>query len=404
MQRFNPYDPAVLADPYPHYQRLRAEDPVHWGIAGDPQLAGTWYLLRHDDAQATLKDPRFGREVHKVLPPETLPPIPEAYRPLFTMAQQWMILRDPPDHTRLRALVNKAFTPRMIEAVRPRIARIADALLDRVQGDTMDLIADYASPLPVIVIAELVGVPPEDRELFLPWSIDLARAIDMRQTEEVYQRGSDAVLSMSAYLHDVIAARRRAPQDDLISALLAAEEQGERLTPEMVLGTVIMLLFAGYEPTMHLIGNSVLALLRHPDQLALLQDNPTLMSAAVDELLRYDSSVQMTFRYALEDVELSGKTIRTGEHVAIVFGAALRDPAHYPDPDRLDLTRARGKDITFGLGPHYCLGAALARAEGEIGISALLRRQPTLAQKDSAIAWQETAAVRGLKSLPIRVV
>ncbi|MBC8161667.1 MAG: cytochrome P450, partial [Roseiflexaceae bacterium] len=272
MERYNPFDPSVLPDPYPHYQRLREADPVHWGTPGDLDRDGTWYLFRHAEVLLALKDPRFGRELGRVLPPAELPTVPEAHRPLAEMSQHWMIIRDPPTHTRLRALVTKAFTPRMIERIAPRIAVHAKALLDaKLPTGRIDLVDDYARPLPVLVIAEILGIPPEDFRLFLPWSIALATTIDLRQTEDVRQRGTQAMVELCDYLRGIIALRRRAPREDLISGLLEAEDQGRKLNEAEVLGMITMLLTAGNDPTMHLISNAVLTLLRHPDQLARLR-------------------------------------------------------------------------------------------------------------------------------------
>lgn len=404
MERFDPFAPDVLPNPYPVYHDLRRRDPVHWGTPGSPESPGCWYLMRFDDVAMALKDARLGREVRTVLPPERLPRLTEAYRPLFDLEEQWMILRDPPVHTRLRRLVNKAFTPRTIETFIPYITRTTNLLLDDVQqAGRMDVIADFARQLPVMVIAEILGIPVEDRRQFMPWSITLAAAIELRQTPEVYARGTQAAVALVSYLRQVIAERARNPRDDLISHLIAVEDAGSRLSEDEILGTITLLLTAGNDPTMHLIGNSMLALLRHPDQRALLRTHPELIEQAIDELLRYDSSVQMTFRYALEDVKYGGKTLRAGDHIAIVFGAANRDPAHYPDPDQLDLTRKARRYIPFGLGIHYCIGAALARIEGQIAISTLLRRFPSLALAvdPGTLAWQETASVRGLKRLPV---
>jgi cytochrome P450 len=402
MRRYNPFDPVVLPDPYPHYRWLREHDPVHWGAPGDPDRRGTWYLFRHAEVLPTLKDPRFGREVWRVVPPDAQSPVPEAYRPLAEMSQHWMILRDPPTHTRLRALVNKAFTPRMVEQIVPRIAVHAAALLaEKLPTGQIDLVADYARPLPVLVIAEILGIPPEDYRLFMPWSIDLAMTIDLRQSDEVRRRGTQAMVELCDYLRGVIALRRRSPRDDLISGLLQAEEHGRRLSEDEVLGMITMLLTAGNDPTMHLISNAVLTLLRHPEQLDRLRNEPDLLETALDELLRYDSCVQMTFRFALEDVVLGGKRLRAGDHVALVLGSALRDPDYCAEPDRLDITRVNNR-LAFGLGIHFCLGMALARAEGQTALATLLREVPSFELAAEQLVWHDAAAVRGVVSLPLR--
>ena len=402
MQRYDPFDPAVLPDPYSHYRRLRAEDAVHWGAAGDPARPGTWYLFRHDDVLATLKDPRFGRELARALPPEELPPVPDAHRDLALMSEHWMILRDPPTHTRLRALVNKAFTPRMIGRIVPRIAVHAEQLLAaKLPTGQIDLIDDYARPLPVLVIAEMLGIPPEDYQRFIPWAAALAKTIDLRQTDDVRERGTQAITELCDYLRGAIALRRDDPRDDLLSAMLGAEENGRKLSDDEVLGMATLLFMAGNDPTMHLIGNAVLALLRHPEHLARLRAEPALLENALDELLRYDSCVQMTFRFVMEDLALGGKRLRAGDHVALVLGSALRDPAHCDSPDHIDLDRPNNK-LAFGLGIHFCLGVALARAEGQVALGTLLHRVPAFELATDTLVWEDAAAIRGVVSLPLR--
>lgn len=402
MERFDPFLPQVLANPYPTYKRLRETEPVHWGVAGDPSWAGTWYLFGHDDVVAALTDRRLGREVRRVLPVEAIPPLSDAYQPLFEMTKNWMILRDPPTHTRLRSLVHKAFTPRMVKRIVERIALMTDELIDKFQdAHQADLLADFARILPVLVIAEILGIPPNDYPVFLPYAVTLASTIEFRQSEEVYRQGTEAMVGLTGYLRDLIVSRRgRDNQDDLIGALLSVEDNGQMLSEEDVLGSITMLLSAGNEPTVHLIGNNVLTLLRHPDHLKELREHPELIETAVDELLRFESSVQMTFRFALEDVEYGGRKIRTGEQVAIVFGSALRDPVYCPNPDEIDLRRSNSR-LPFGLGIHFCLGSTLAKAEGQIALGHLLRRLPDLQLATDELQWQETVAVHGLRSLPV---
>lgn len=395
---YDPYAPTALQNPYPVYDWLREHDPVHWGAAGDADRLGTWYLTRYADALPVLKDPRFGREVGNLLPLEAMPRLPSDYNPLLEMAEHWMILRDPPMHTRLRGLVHRQFTPSAIEPWRPRLRSIANTIAAELDGNGFELLHSYAAPFTIITVAELVGVPAEDRDILLPWSIDLATAIDLRQNAEVRARATQSVLDLAEYLRDTIAARRRQPTGDMISHLIALENDGAMPHPDALLGTIIMLLFAGFEPSMHMIGNGILALLEHPDQLAQLRAQPALLEPALDELIRYDSSVQMTFRFALEDSEIGSKTIRAGEHLAIVLGALNRDPEQWEAPDRLDLTRLNNRS-PFGLGAHFCLGVSLARVEGQEALAALLERFPRLQMPAQAHSWQETAAVRGLKAL-----
>lgn len=393
---FDPLDPPVLRDPYPAYAHYREHDPVHWGAPGDPTTDGTWYLFRFDDVVDVLKDARFGREVHRIRPQ----PPPE--QPLLAeIASKWMFFRDPPEHTRLRGLVSKAFTPRVALRMRERIAWHADQLLRAAQQQPrIDLIADYARLLPTMIIAEIVGAPPEDCKMFLPWSIALAATLEFRQTPEVRRQGAEAVNELLGYLRALAAQRRAEPRDDLLTALLQAEDGGASLSEDEVLATIMLLLTAGNDPTEHLIGNSLLTLLRRPDLAQWLRAHPQAIDTASEELLRYDSSVQATFRYALEDVELRGRRIGAGQHVAIVFGAALRDAAYCPRPDEIDLTR-RTSALPYGFGIHFCLGMPLARVIGQVAIGRALTQLPAMTLAEQTLEWEDRFAVRGLKALMV---
>ncbi|MBI1298888.1 cytochrome P450 [bacterium] len=397
--RFDPLAADVLPDPYPHYRRLQDEDPVHWGVAGDPALPGCWYVTRYADVEAMLKDGRFGREINAPAAAATA---------IDRISAQWMVLRDPPTHTCLRGLVQRSFTPRTIEQWMPRMAAIAHRLIDTVAdviavGGELDLLADFAVPYPVIIVAEMLGVPREDTAHFTPWTRALAAVIEFEQSDAVRTAGLRAIADLSAYLAEIIAQRRVEPQNDLISDLLAIEkETGEALGDDVLIGTCTQLLFGGNDPIAHLIGNGILALSRHPEQLAWLRRQDGVAESAADELMRYDSSVQMTFRYALEDVNWANKTIRRGDLVALVMGAANRDPMQFPHADRLDLARTPNRHLSLGQGIHYCLGAALARTEARVAFDILLRRLPKLSLSDVPLAWEEKVAVRGLKLLPVR--
>jgi pimeloyl-[acyl-carrier protein] synthase len=395
---FNPFLPEFRADPYPQYHQLRSADPVHWSA-----FLGFWVLTRYVDCVTVLRDAaRFSTDPHNWAGFEGVVQAMGGPGPLLEMQTKWMLLLDPPDHTRLRTLVNKAFTPRVVEGLRPRIQEIVDSLLDDVQSaGGMDLIAELAYPLPVIVIAELLGVPTEDRDKFKGWSRDLARTLDPIVTPEIIEAGNNATLAFIDYFRVLVAKRRKGPREDLISGLIAAEEQGDRLSEEELLATCVLLFGAGHETTMNLIGNGTTALLRHPDQLAKLQQDPELIQSAVEEFLRYDGPVQMTARTALEDVEIDGKIIPKGQQAIIVLGAANRDPAQFPDPDRLDLTRKDSRHIAFSQGIHHCLGAPLARVEAQIAINTLLRRMPALWLQSEDLEWRETVTLRGLKALPV---
>ena len=385
---FNPFLPEFHANPYPFYHRLRATDPVH------RTPMGLWVLTRYDDVVSVLKDPRFGREEFA-----------QILANVYGEGARSMLFRDPPDHTRLRGLVSQAFTPRMIERMRSHIQEIVDRLLDRVQNaNRMDVIADLAYPLPVTVICEMLGVPTDAHSGIRQWSADLARSVDaigMPTDEEVVTRGRAAQQAMLDYFRDLISERRQTPRDDLLSLLIAAEEQGDRLSEGELLITCILLFVAGHETTVNLIGNGLLALLNHPDELAKLRGDLRLLPGAVEELLRYDSPVQRTGRITNTDVELDGRKIAKGSLVVTAIGAANRDPAHFPDPDRLDITRRDNRHIAFGFGIHFCLGAPLARLEGQIAIGTLLRRMPGLGLATSTLEWRESSTLRGLKNLPV---
>jgi cytochrome P450 len=391
---FNPFLPEFHANPYPFYHRLRAADPVH------RTPMGLWVLTRYDDVVSVQRDPRFGSEGFDQI-------LADVYGEDTTNASgaRSMLFRDPPDHTRLRGLISQAFTPRVIERMRSHIQNIVDRLLDRVQNaNAMDVIADLAYPLPVTVICEMLGVPTNAHAGIRQWSVDLARSLDaigMPADEGVVQRGRAAQQSMLDYFRGLIAERRQRPHDDLLSLLIAAEEQGDRLTEGELLITCTLLFVAGHETTVNLIGNGLLALLNCPDQLAKLRADLTLLPGAVEELLRYDSPVQRTGRITNTDVELDGRKIAKGSLVVTAIGAANRDPAHFPDPDCLDITRRDNRHIAFGFGIHFCLGAPLARLEGQIAIETLLRRMPGLQLATSTAKWRESSTLRGLKTLPV---
>ena len=390
---FNPMDPEFLADPYPMYHRLRAEEPVHHSPLG------FWVLTRYEDVVAALRDPRLAKEaIAGFIAARFGAPIPQ-------MGLS-MLDRDPPDHTRLRALVSKAFTPRVVETLRPHIQQIVDGLVDAAQDKgSMDLIEEFAYPLPVIVICEMLGVPVDDHERFKSWGLDIARGLDailLPPDSEVGRRAVAGRRALADYFRDLIAERRAAPRADMLSALIAAEEAGDKLSEEELLATCILLLVAGHETTVNLIGNGTLALLRHPDQLRRLRDSPGLIGTAIEELLRYDGPVQRTARIPSADVVIDGHTIAKGEMVMPFIGAADRDPAQFAEPDRLDIARADNRHIAFGWGIHFCLGAPLARVEGQIAINTLLKRLPRLTLDTDTPHFRQSLTLRGLQALPVR--
>ena len=394
---FNPLSPGFIRDPYPHYERLRTTDPMHI-----TQL-GTFVASRHAEASLVLRDKRFGKDYVERSKRRYGPKIME--EPVFRSMSHWMLQQDPPDHTRLRGLVVKAFTARRVEDMRPRIQQIVDQTLDRIaaQGQ-MDLIEDFAFRLPVTIICDMLGIPEEHREVFYTSSRDGGRLLDpVPLSPAEIEQGNAGNLMAQMYFQQLFELRRRNPGDDLTTQLVQAEEDGSKLSNEELTANIILLFGAGHETTVNLIGNGLLALHRNPDQLALLKANPALITNAIEEFLRYDSSVQMTGRVALEDIEdLGGKKIPKGEGVLCLLGSANRDPAVYPDrPDRLDITRPHVRPLSFGGGIHHCLGAQLARIEAEIAIATLLRRLPDLRLEDAENPeWRPTFVLRGLKRLP----
>ena len=391
---FDPLSPEFHADPYPFYRRLREADPVFLSPLG------LWVLTRYDDCVASLRDPRFGRDGFEAILSAQYGEESETGR-----LPRSMLFRDPPDHTRLRALVSRAFTPRVIEGMRTQIQGVVDRLLDRVEGrGEMDVIADLAYPLPVTVICDMLGVPLDDHEQIKSWSSDIIRSLDaigIPSDDSVVERGRVGRRGIAEYFRALLPGRRRHPRADLLSSLIAAEEQGDRLTEGELLATCVLLFIAGHETTVNLIGNGLLALLQHPAELDRLRREPALIGTAVEELLRYDSPVQRTARITNAEVELGGKTIPRGAFVVTAIGAANRDPAHFPDPDRLDIARADNRHIAFGFGIHFCLGAPLARAEGQLALGSLLRRLPRLRLGGAPRQWRESSTLRGLKALPV---
>jgi cytochrome P450 len=392
---FNPLSPDFIRDPYPHYARMRAAAPLY-------RASESFVASRHAEVSLVLRDKRFGKDYVERTTRRYGPQIWE--QPVFQSVRHWMLQQDPPDHTRLRGLVVKAFTARRVEDMRPRIQAIVDQTLDAIiPKGRMDLIEDFAFRLPVTIICDMLGIPEEHREAFYKSSRHGGRLLDpvpMTPAEIAEANAGQAMSRM--YFQQLFELRRRNPGDDLTTQLVHAEEDGSKLTNEELTANIILLFGAGHETTVNLIGNGLLALYRHPDQLALLKSNPSLITNAIEEFLRYDSSVQMTGRVAMEDVELAGKTIAKGENVLCLLGSANRDPEVYPDrPETLHITRPNVKPLSFGGGIHFCLGAQLARIEAEIAIATLLRRIPDLRIDNvDNPEWRSTFVLRGLKVLP----
>jgi len=394
---FNPLSPEFIRNPYPHYERLRTTDPMHL------TPLGMYVASRHAEASLVLRDKRFGKEYAERTIRRYGPKVME--EPVFRNFALTMLQQDPPDHTRLRGLVVKAFTARRVEDMRPRIQQVVDETLDRVipQGK-MDLIEDFAFRLPVTIICDMLGIPEEHRETFYAGSRDSGRILEpVPLSPEEISQGNARTAMGAMYFQQLFELRRKNPGDDLTTQLVQAEEDGSKLSNEELTANIVLLFGAGHETTVNLIGNGLLALHRNPDQLTLLKANPSLITNAIEEFLRYDSSVQMSGRVALEDIEdLGGKRIPKGESVLCLLGSANHDPAVYPDrPEQLDITRPNVKPLSFGGGIHFCLGAQLARIEAEIAISTLLRRLPDLRLDDAENPeWRPTFVLRGLKQLP----
>jgi hypothetical protein len=388
-------DPEVLANPYPLYQRLRTEAPVYW----DPYLHA-WVVTRYADVITVLH--HFS--ANRTPSPEQLAAIGLAeLAPLAQVMVKQMLFMDAPDHTRLRGLASTAFTPARVEALRSHIRGILNDLLAPVlAAGRMDVIADLAAPLPAIVTAEMMGVPSADADQLKEWSADFAEVLgNFQHNPDRAARTLKCVEEMTSYFRDAIQSQRGQPRDGLINALLTAEIDGDRLTEEEIIANCIVTMVGGQETTTNLIGNGMLTLLRHPNELERLRNDLTLIPSAVEELLRYESPSQHTARICSEDTELGGKKIRKGQAVIAVMGAGNRDPERFPDPDRLDLGRPDNRHLAFGWASHFCFGAPLARMEGQLVFEAIARRMTNLQLEPGALVWRDNLGLRGLISLPV---
>ena len=393
--------PDVLDDPYAYFAHLREIDPVHWN-----ERWGGWLILRYNDVVQVFRDHEtFSSDRMASLMLELNPQEQEHFSLLLKYFSKWLVFTDPPYHTRIRLLINKAFTPTSVEKLRPRARQIVHGLLDQVQRKSqMEFIHDFAFHLPVIVISEYMGVPIEDREQVKEWSDETSRVFFIRANEpdrrERSQRGLEKLL---AYFEPLIDERRQHPRDDLITALVQAEERGDLLSHEELLATCTVLLFAGHETPTNLLANGLLAFMRHRSQWDLLRQHPSLVRSAAEELLRYDGPVKATFRWARKDTELGGKAIHAGDRMLLILAAANRDPAKYADPDRLDITRNPNPHVALGQGIHVCLGAPLARLEAQEAFLALPQRFPGLRLHTDAarLEYHSTIVARALKALPV---
>ncbi len=426
-------NPHIRSNPYPFYGQLRELDPVHW----DEEM-GFWVLSRYAEIESLYTDDRFSRAQGLMRGFERLSPEHrQIAQPVYHSFSKTVFYADPPYHTHLRGLMNHAFTPRRVEQLRPTIQQIVDDLLDAAQTNgEMDIVHDLAYPLPVMVIADLLGLPASDRARFKGWSDDLFAILGTvrHKPQHLLERAAQSLAEMTDYVKTLSQTRRQNPQDDLLSALLlstdddsssnhhhdfttpfdklrtAPHAQGElirgpstlsTLTADELVANINILLSTGHETTTHLIGNGLLALLQHPDQKQKLDDHPKLIEPVIEEILRYDNPVQITYRSALEDAEINGKLIRRGDLVNTIIGSANRDPRRFTNPDDFDITRSEGRHLGFGLGIHFCIGAPLVRLEAEIAFETILRRFPRLQLATDTLDWQEHPIFRGLKSLPV---
>ncbi|MEV5812251.1 cytochrome P450 [Streptomyces sp. Alain-F2R5] len=397
---FDPWDPDFLADPYPAYAELRDRGRVHYYEPTDQ-----WLVPHHADVSALLRDRRLGRTyVHRYTHEDfgRTPPPPE-HEPFHTLNDHGMLDLEPPDHTRIRRLVSKAFTPRTVERLKPYVRSLADDLVGRlVESGGGDLLTDVAEPLPVAVIAEMLGIPESDRAPLRPWSAEICGMYELNPSEETAARAVRASLEFSEYLRALIAARRKDPGDDLVTGLIAAHDEDDRLTEQEMVSTCALLLNAGHEATVNATVNGWWALFRDPGSLAALRADHSLVPTAVEELMRYDTPLQLFERWVLDEIEIDGTTIPRGAEVAMLFGSANHDPAVFSAPDRLDLGRRDNPHISFSAGIHYCIGAPLARIELAASMTALLERAPAL-RPAAEPERKPNFVIRGLKGLTVEV-
>jgi cytochrome P450 len=419
----------IRSSPYSFYEQLRDHDPIHW----DEEM-GFWVLTRYADIDSLYTDERFSRAQGLM---RNFQRLSESERqlvePVYHSFSKTVFYADPPYHTHLRGLMNHAFTPRRVERLRPYVQGIVNELLEAAysRGGAVDVIHDLAYPLPVMVIAELLGLPARDRERFKQWSDDLFAILGTvrHKSPHLLERAAQSLNEMTAYVKDLSRKRRDSPQDDLLTALLSVTEDGSlacpdphnsspaqttgqlihdrdassTLTEDELVSNINILLSTGHETTTHMIGNGLLALLQHRDQMEKLQRQPGLLASAIEEMLRYDSPVQITYRSALEDADIKGKRIHKGELVNTILGSANRDPQRFSNPDRFDITRNEGRHLGFGIGIHFCIGAPLVRLEAEVVFETILRRFPKISLASEALEWQEHPIFRGLKSLPVQL-
>ncbi|MGW0007987.1 cytochrome P450 [Nocardia grenadensis] len=387
-----------LADPYPYFAAMQQQDPVHWN-----EKFGAWFIHKHADVLAALRNPAFSSDrVRPVFDRHMSPEQRQRREPTFDVLRHWMVFLDPPEHTRLRKILTPLFGPRAVAPWRPRIAQVVEeSIAALAERDTFDFVLDFAYPIPAIVVAELIGVPAEDRDEFKKWSDDILTLVfgaeGQKDRRELAQQG---LVELTAYLSDLIADIRKSPRDDVISHLVSAEVEPP-LTDQEIISTCALLVFGGHETTTNLIANGTRQLLLHPEQWVLLRDEPQRIGVAVEELLRFDGPSRLEARLLVEDVEMRGKVLRAGQNVFLVQSAANRDPEVFDDPQSLDITRQPNQHIGFGHGVHHCLGNFLARLEAVVAIPAVIAAMPDL-RLDGAETWHTTMMSRGMKTMPVR--
>lgn len=388
----NLLDPKVVFDPYSYFQKLREYDPVYWN-----KEWGGWILTRYDDVMQAFQDERLSSE-------RMTSARSDEYESTFKVLSNWMVFNDPPRHTRLRKLVSQAFTPKATKKMEPSIETITNELLDQIDGAEIDILSDFANSLPILVISEMLGLPSEDRYMIKKWSDDLMLLIfGALDIPDRHERAQNSLHEMIAYLEDAIAERKKRPQEDLLTSIIFANNDGDLLTNEEIVSTCTLLAFGGHETTTNLIANGIYSLLMFPDQFQMLVENPSLARTAVEEFLRFESPSKAQVRIASEDCMIGDKKIKKGQRILLVQAAANRDPEIFTNPEQLDITRKHNQHLAFGKGIHFCLGAPLARLEGEIAIPKLIERFPQMKLKTTDLEWHATIINRGLKKLPITV-
>lgn len=394
-EQFNPFLPDFIDDPYPHYAAWRVRAPIH-------RSDGVWYTLDYQLAKQALTDDKIGLEYYNVVPPEYLPATPPQYAPFFNLIKKWMMFRDPPDHTHLRSLLAGAFTKEALAGLQSTIDAASKSLFEKMrEGEPVDLITSFAFPLPVIVIGKILGVGDCDIEVLKRWSHALLGGIDLKaadQTDRAHADATQAANELREYLRDEISSCRGSARQDLLTRLASAG-----VDEEEIIANVALLLFTGHETTVNLIGNGMLALLRNPDQERLLRAKPELLSSAIEEMVRFDSPSQMTFRYALKPCELGGYELQPGEPIGVIIGAANHDPKHFEQPQRFDIQRSPNRHLSFGSGRHVCLGINLARMEAQSAIRTLLSKCESIKLATPHAQWRRSIGMRGLATLPVHL-